>query len=185
MAKSLFAIEGKGPQFADEASCFIAPNAAIIGDVIIGRHVSVWFSATIRGDNETMTIGDDTNIQDGAVLHSDLGYPLSVGNGATIGHRAVVHGCHIGDNCLIGIGTIVMNGAVIGDNCLVGAGAIVTEGKQFPAGSLILGAPARLLRALTEDEISKLKGSAQHYVQNGQRFQGLEAVSDINEIHID
>jgi carbonic anhydrase/acetyltransferase-like protein (isoleucine patch superfamily) len=166
----LYALEGIEPTFDDEESVWIAHDASVIGRVFTGRNVGVWFGAVLRGDTEPIRIGDDSNIQEHAVLHTDLGYPLTVGKGCTIGHRAILHGCTIGDNSLIGMGAIVLNGARIGSNCLVGAGALVTEGKEFPDGSLIIGSPAKAVRQLDEDGIKRVRGSAAHYVENARRF---------------
>jgi carbonic anhydrase/acetyltransferase-like protein (isoleucine patch superfamily) len=156
-----YAIGGHAPQVP--ADSWVAPSADLIGDVRLGRGVGVWFGATIRADNTPILVGDDTNIQEGATLHSDPGAPLTIGRGCTVGHRAILHGCTIGDRVLIGMGAIVLNRAAIGDDCLVGAGALVTEGKAFPPGSLIVGAPARVARALTPDEITALARSADGY----------------------
>ncbi|RVB41043.1 gamma carbonic anhydrase family protein, partial [Mesorhizobium sp. M7A.F.Ca.CA.001.06.1.1] len=133
----LYAIDGTEPSFADADSNWIAPDATLIGDVRVGRNAGFWFGAVIRGDNEPIVIGADTNVQEHTVMHTDPGFPLTIGEGCTIGHRALLHGCTIGDNSLIGMGAIVLNGAKIGRNCLVGAGALVTEGKEFPDNSLI------------------------------------------------
>ncbi|MBO0904611.1 gamma carbonic anhydrase family protein [Jiella sonneratiae] len=149
---------------------FIAPNAQVIGRVRIGRGASVWFGAVIRGDNEWIEIGADTNIQDNAVLHSDLGSPLAIGAGCTIGHAAIVHGCQIGENVLIGMGATVLNGAKVGDRSIVGANAHVTEGKTFPESSLVVGAPAKVVRTLDAAAAEKLKESARHYRDNGRRY---------------
>ena len=159
------------------AGGWIAPSADVCGRVSLGEDVSIWFGAVVRADNEPMRIGACSNIQDGAVLHSDPGCPLTVGEGVTVGHRAVLHGCTIGDNCLIGIGAVVLNRAVIAADTLVGAGALVPEGKTFPAGVLLIGQPARVARTLTPDEIMGLRRSAAHYVANGRRFrEGLAEV---------
>ncbi|MCE7030507.1 gamma carbonic anhydrase family protein [Jiella avicenniae] len=156
---------------------FIAPNAQVIGRVRLGKGASVWFGAVIRGDNEWIEIGEATNIQDNAVLHSDAGLPLSIGAGCTIGHAAIVHGCTVADNVLIGMGATVLNGARIGRDSIVGANALVTEGKEFPDHSLIVGAPAKAVRTLDEAAAEKLRESARHYHRNGQRFSaGLKRV---------
>ncbi len=166
----LYAIEGAEPTFADRASNWIAPDANVIGNVRIGRDVSIWSGVTVRGDNEPIEIGEGTNVQESTVMHSDPGFPLTVGRGCTIGHRALLHGCTVGDNSLIGMGAIVLNGAQIGRNSLVGAGALVTEGKSFPDNSLIVGSPARVVRALDDEAVARLRASAEHYVKNGRRF---------------
>lgn len=166
----LYELDGKAPEFADEKSNWIAPDATIIGNVNIGRNVGIWFGTVIRGDNENITIGDDTNVQENTIMHTDPGLPLSIGEGCTIGHRALLHGCTIGNNSLIGMGAIILNGAKIGNNCLVGAGSLVTEGKEFPDNSLIVGSPAKAVRTLDDDAVNRLKLSAAHYVENARRF---------------
>jgi carbonic anhydrase/acetyltransferase-like protein (isoleucine patch superfamily) len=166
----LYALDGKAPRFVDADSNWVAPDATVIGDVRLGRNAGIWFGVVIRGDNEPITIGDDTNVQEHTVMHTDIGFPLTIGAGCTIGHRAMLHGCTIGDNSLIGMGAIVLNGARIGKNCLVGAGALVTEGKEFPDNSLIVGSPARVVRNLDDGAVAGLRGSAAHYVANGKRF---------------
>ena len=158
------------PDFADAGSVWIAPDASVIGKVILGANVGIWFGAVLRGDNDPIEIGDDTNIQEHTVIHTDLGYPVKVGKGCTIGHKALLHGCTIGDNSLVGMGAIILNGATIGKNCLVGAGALITEGKSFPDGSLILGSPAKAVRQLDDAAIEALRKSAAHYVENARRF---------------
>lgn len=165
---SRYALAGTEPSLLESA--FIAPGAHVIGDVRLGARVSIWFGAVIRGDDETITIDEDTNIQDGAILHSDPGSPLAIGARVTVGHRAVVHGCSIGDGTLIGMGAIILNGAVVGRNCLVGAGALITEGKSFPDGSLIVGSQAKLVRELDASMIAALGASAGGYVANANRF---------------
>ena len=149
---------------------FIAPTASVIGRVRVRAHASVWFSCVLRGDNEQIDIGERSNVQDGSVLHTDLGFPLTIGPNVTIGHKVMLHGCTIEADSLVGIGSIVLNGAVIPSRCIVGAGALVAEGKTFPAGSLILGAPARVVRELTDAEITMIGESADHYVENAARY---------------
>jgi carbonic anhydrase/acetyltransferase-like protein (isoleucine patch superfamily) len=151
-------------------SAFITESANIIGDVKIGQNASVWFGAVIRADNAPITLGAGSNVQENAVLHTDPGFPMVIGEGVTIGHQAMLHGCTVEDGALIGIQAVVLNGAVIGRNCLVGAGAIVTEGKVFPDNSLILGAPAKVVRELSEEQIAGLKRAAQSYVDRGERY---------------
>ena len=163
-----YALAGTGPDVAEDA--WIAPDAHVIGDVTLGAGVGVWFGAVLRGDNEPMAVGARTNVQEHAVVHSDPGFPARIGEDVTIGHRAIVHGCTIGDRTLVGMGAIVLNGARIGADCLVGAGALVTEGKAFPDGSLIVGAPARAVRELDETARAALLESAGHYVGNARRF---------------
>jgi carbonic anhydrase/acetyltransferase-like protein (isoleucine patch superfamily) len=152
------------------ASAWVAPGAAVIGQVTLGERASVWFNATLRGDNEPIAIGADSNIQEGAVLHTDEGIPLTVGEGVTVGHQAMLHGCTIGDGALIGMQAVILNRAVIGRECLVGAGALVTEGKVFPDGSLIVGAPAKVARALSHEERARLRDSAAHYARRQEYF---------------
>ncbi len=159
----LYAIGGQRPSVPDDS--WVAPSADLIGDVRLGREVGVWFGAVIRADNTPIIIGDRTNIQEGAMLHSDPGAPLTVGEGVTVGHHAILHGCTIGDNVLVGMGATVLNRAVVGADTLIGAGALVTEGKTFPAGSLLVGAPAKVARALSPDEIAGLRVSADHYAR--------------------
>ena len=165
---SLFRLGDKQPQLGENA--WVAPNATVIGDVRLGTEASVWWNATLRGDNDPIHIGARTNIQDGSVLHTDEGVPMHIGDDVTVGHLVMLHGCTIGDGALIGIGATVLNHAKIGRNCLVGAGAIVTEGKEFPDGSMILGSPAKAVRQLTPEQIEGLRLSAQHYVDNARRF---------------
>jgi carbonic anhydrase/acetyltransferase-like protein (isoleucine patch superfamily) len=147
------------------ASAYVAPEATLIGKVILGENASIWPGAILRGDNEPITIGAGSNVQDGAVMHTDPGFPLTIGENVTIGHQVMLHGCTIGDGCLIGIQSVIMNGAVIGKDCLVGAGALITEGKQFAERKLIVGAPARALRDLTEEDIEKMHRAAPGYVR--------------------
>lgn len=152
------------------ASAFVADSATLIGKVTVHERASVWFGTTIRGDNERITIGANSNVQEATVMHTDMGFPLTVGENVTIGHQAMLHGCTIGDGALIGIQAVILNGAKIGKGCLVGAGALVTEGKEFADHMLIIGSPAKAVRALTEEEIGRLQGNADNYVQRGQLF---------------
>ena len=149
---------------------FIAPNAAVIGNVTLHERSSVWFSCVLRGDAERIEVGAGSNIQDGAVLHADPGFPTLVGSNVTVGHKAMLHGCTIGDGSLVGIGAIVLNGANVGKNCLIGAGALVTEGMEIADGSMVLGAPAKIRRQFTEEEQAALGLNADHYVQNADRY---------------
>lgn len=151
-------------------SAFVAPNASVIGSVVLSENVSVWFGATLRGDNYTITLGKSSNVQEGAVLHTDPGLPLTVGENVTIGHQAMLHGCTIGDGSLIGIQAIILNGATIGNSCLIGAGAVVTERKTFPDRSLILGSPARVVRTLSDEEVANLLKAAEGYVERRAQF---------------
>lgn len=167
---TLYALEGVAPQTPGPGRFWVAPDAQVIGRVILGEEVSVWFGAVLRGDNEPIVIGRGSNIQEHAVLHTDPGAPLEVGADCTIGHRAILHGCRVGEGSLIGMGAIILNHARIGAGCLVGAGALVTERKEFPDFSLILGSPARVTRRLTEAEIEGLRRSAATYRANRLRF---------------
>lgn len=151
------------------ASAWVADSAQVMGRVVLGEQSSVWFGVVIRGDNETITVGRGTNIQENSVLHTDFGKPLVLGDNVTVGHQVTLHGCTVGDGSLIGIGAVVLNGAVIGKNCLVGAGALVTEGKTFPDGSMIIGSPAKAVRMLSPEQIEGLQASARIYIQNAQR----------------
>lgn len=161
-----------------DPSAWVADSAQVMGNVHLAADANVWFGTVIRGDNEPIRIGEGSNIQDGSVLHSDHGKPLTVGRHVTVGHGVMLHGCTVGDESLIGIGAVVLNGAVIGNNCLVGAGALVTEGKAFPDGSMIVGSPARVVRQLTPEQIEGLRQSARHYIENARRFQsGLKKLA--------
>lgn len=148
----------------------MAPDANIIGDIVLEEATSVWFGCTLRGDNERITIGAGSNVQENTVMHTDMGYPLTIGKGCTIGHKAMLHGCTIGDNSLIGMGATVLNGAKIGKNCLIGAGALITEGKVIPDGSLVMGAPGKVVRELDEAAIENLREAALGYQANMRRF---------------
>ena len=154
----------------DEGACFIAPDASVIGNVRLKHNASIWFGVVIRGDNDLITIGKNSNVQDLSVLHTDPGCPLTIGSNCTIGHKVMLHGCTIGDNSLIGINAVILNGATIGKNCLIGAGALITEGKTIPDGSLVLGSPGKVARELSATQIANLTASAEGYVKNGKRF---------------
>jgi carbonic anhydrase/acetyltransferase-like protein (isoleucine patch superfamily) len=156
-------INSMRPTLPADGSCWIAPSADVIGDVTLGRETGVWFGAVIRADNTPITIGARTNVQENAVLHSDPGIPLVIGDGVTVGHRAILHGCMIGNNVLVGMGATILNNVVIGDDCLIGAGALVTEGKTFPPGSLIVGVPAQVKRQLSPEAIADIRVSADGY----------------------
>jgi len=153
-----------------ELAAFIAPNATMIGNVELAKDSSVWFGAILRGDNDLISIGEATNVQDGTIIHTDDGIPLRVGARVTIGHAAILHGCTVGDESLVGIGAVLLNGSSIPRHCVVGARALVTEGKTFPERSLIIGSPARAIRTLTDEEIEGIRASAAHYVENARRF---------------
>jgi carbonic anhydrase/acetyltransferase-like protein (isoleucine patch superfamily) len=166
----LYALEDRVPHIADGA--WVAENATIIGSVRLAAGSSVWFNCVLRGDNDDLIVGENSNVQDGSVLHTDAGIKLVIGRGCTIGHQVMLHGCSIGDNSLIGIQSVVLNRAVIGRNSIVGAGSLVAEGKQFPDGVLLLGSPAKVVRELTAPEIQVLQYTSQIYVKNAQRFRG-------------
>lgn len=173
----VYALGESTPILPDNGRYWVAPDAQVMGKVRLGEDVSIWFGAVLRGDNALIDIGTGSNIQDGCICHTDADEPLAVGRNCTIGHRAILHACIIGDNTLVGMGATVLNRAVIGKNCLVGAHALVTEGKVFPDNSLIVGAPARVVRKLTEAEIERMRHSAERYVANAERFrQGLRAI---------
>ena len=165
----LYRLEDVSPQL-EGSGHFVAPNAAVVGNVILGDGASVWFSAVIRGDNEPIRIGARSNIQDGSVLHSDPGSPLTIGESVTVGHNATVHGCTVGDGTLVGINAVILNGAVIGRNCVIGANSLVPEGMEIPDGSLVMGVPARVKRELTAEEQALFSHNADHYVNNAVRF---------------
>ncbi|WP_420863571.1 gamma carbonic anhydrase family protein [Algirhabdus cladophorae] len=171
---SVYGLDGRGPVV--DGTAWIAPGAHVMGNVVLNAETSVWFGAVLRGDNELIEIGQGSNVQENSVLHTDIGYPLKTGRDCTIGHKAILHGCTLGDQVLIGMGATVLNGAVIGDNCLIGAGALITEGKEIPAGSLVVGTN-KVVRSLSETEIAGLKASATGYQMNAQRFaKGLELI---------
>ena len=165
---AVYSLNDVTPQIADET--WVAESASVIGNVIMHEGSSVWFGAVVRGDNEPILIGKRSNVQDGSVLHSDPGSPLNIGEGVTLGHQVMVHGCTIGDNTLIGIGATILNGAKIGKNCIIGAHALITEGKVIPDGSMVMGAPGKVVKQLTPPQIAMLQGSAEVYVQNAKRF---------------
>lgn len=173
---AIYQLDEDVPTVAESA--WVADSAEVIGRVALGEDVTVWFNSVLRGDTESLTIGARSNIQDASVLHADHGFPLVLGEGVTVGHKVMLHGCTVGDYSLIGIGAIVLNGAKIGKHCLVGAGALVTEGKEFPDGSLIVGSPARVIRPLSPEQIEGLKLSAAHYIENGRAYaRGLKKLA--------
>ena len=173
----IYALDERVPELPGPGRFWIAPDAHVIGSVRLADDVGIWFGATLRGDNELIVVGAGSNIQEGCVLHTDPGAPLTIGRDCTIGHKAILHGCTIGDNSLIGMGATVLNRARIGANCLVGAGALVTEGKEFPDNSLIVGTPARAIRVLDAATIAGLSESARRYVENWKRFsKGLKRI---------
>jgi carbonic anhydrase/acetyltransferase-like protein (isoleucine patch superfamily) len=173
----VFALDGIAPQLPADDSCWIAPDAYLIGKVSLGRDVSIWYGSILRGDNEPIVIGDGSNVQESCILHTDIGFPLKVGRGCTLGHRVMLHGCTVEDNCLIGIGATILNNATIGENSLIGAHTLITEGKVIPPGSLVMGSPGRVVRPLSEEEILRIVYNAKHYVENGRRYRtGLKSI---------
>jgi carbonic anhydrase/acetyltransferase-like protein (isoleucine patch superfamily) len=168
----IYALDGQAPELPEIGQYWLADTAVLIGRVRLSVDVSVWPGSVLRGDNEWIEIGPRSNIQDGCTIHTDMGFPLRVGSGCTVGHNVVLHGCRVGMNCLIGMGAVLLNGVKIGSSSIVGAGAIVTEGKDFPDGSLIVGAPARLVRKLDEKALNLIAWSADYYVQNYRRYAG-------------
>jgi carbonic anhydrase/acetyltransferase-like protein (isoleucine patch superfamily) len=171
----LYSLDGHRPELPPGGDAFIAPTAVLIGRVRIAPGASVWWGAVLRGDNEWIEVGPGSNVQDGCVLHTDMGYPLVIGPGCTVGHNAILHGCVLEENVLVGMGATVLNGARIGRNSLVGANAFVPEGRVIPEGSLVVGMPAKVVRPLTEEQIEGLRASAAGYVANGRRYAaGLE-----------
>ena len=164
----LYRLANLSPQLGPGA--WAAPSADLIGDVRLGARASVWFGAVLRGDNTRLILGDETNFQDGAIGHSDADFPLTIGARVTVGHQAILHGCTVADDCLIGMGARILNGAVIEPECIVGAGALITEGKNFERGSLIVGAPARAARQVTDEERQLLRASAAHYAEKARRY---------------
>lgn len=173
---AIYRLAQNTPEIAETA--YVAESAMVVGKVRLEEHASVWFNVSVRGDNELIHIGENSNVQEGAVLHTDIGYPMQIGNNVTVGHQAMLHGCTIGDGSLIGIQAVVLNGAKIGKNCLVGAGALVTEGKEFPDNSLIIGAPAKVVRTLSPEDIARMQAGTTSYVQRAQLFKtSLERIA--------
>lgn len=167
----VYRLGDKIPQLG--SGVWIAPNATVIGDVRLAENVSIWWNAVLRGDNDPVMIGANTNIQDGSVLHTDEGVPLALGRDITVGHMVMLHGCSVGDGSLIGIKSVILNGAVIGKNCLIGANTLIPEGKTIPDRSLVMGSPGKVVRELTDEQIARIAWSAQHYVQNAQRYRQM------------
>ncbi|WP_295195225.1 gamma carbonic anhydrase family protein [uncultured Brevundimonas sp.] len=167
---TIYALGDSKPQLPPQGEYWVAPSASVIGNVILQSNASVWFGAVLRGDNDPITVGPDSNIQDGSVLHTDMGSPLTLGRGVTVGHKAMLHGCEVGDYSLIGIGAVVLNGVKIGRNCIIGANALITEGKIIPDNSLVMGQPGKVVRERDPAHIAVLQMSAEHYVQNWKRF---------------
>jgi carbonic anhydrase/acetyltransferase-like protein (isoleucine patch superfamily) len=173
---AIYELDGVAPQLA--AGAWVADSAQVIGDVRLGENASIWFGAVLRGDSDSLTVGSNSNVQDGSVLHADPGCPLVLGENVTVGHQVMLHGCTVGDGSLIGIQSVILNRARIGKNSIVGAGSVVTEGKAFPDNALILGSPAKVVRILDDESAAKFKASADHYVENSQRFaRGLKRIA--------
>ncbi len=166
----IYSLSDKQPAIA--ASAWIAPNATLIGDIRLAEHSSIWWNAVLRGDNEPISIGENSNIQDGSVLHTDPGAPLTVERNVTVGHLVMLHGCAIGEGSLIGIKSVILNHAVIGKHCLIGANTLIAEGKVIPDRSLVMGSPGKIVRELTDEEVARIAGSSQRYVANAQRYAG-------------
>jgi carbonic anhydrase/acetyltransferase-like protein (isoleucine patch superfamily) len=164
----IYALGDEQPRFLGDY--YIADNAVVAGKVLLHNNASVWFNVVIRGDNELITIGENSNVQDGSVLHTDLGYPLTIGRDVSIGHMVMLHGCTIGDESLVGIKAVVMNGAVVGKNCLIGANTLIPERKVIPDGSLVLGSPGRIIRQLTDADIATIRANTWHYIDNFKRY---------------
>lgn len=177
----IYSYLNKTPEFASPFNGWVADSAQVIGDVYLGHQASVWFGAVIRGDNERIHIGNYSNVQENSVIHTDEGIAVTIGNHVTIGHLAMLHGCEIGDNSLIGIGAVILNNAKIGKNCIIGAKALVTEGKEIPDNSLVMGAPAKVVKTLTDEQAQMITASAVHYAIHCQTFKdGLQAISQPN-----
>ncbi len=173
---ALYELDDARVETAGEGRCWVAPNAIVLGKVAIEEDASVWFGAVLRGDNELIRIGKRSNVQDGSVLHTDPGYPLTIAEDCTIGHMVMLHGCTIGARSLIGIGSIIMNGVKIGEECLIGANTLIPEGKEIPPRSMVLGAPGKVIRQLSEEDVKRFGGAAGRYVANWKRYaKGLKA----------
>ena len=166
----IYNLGDKKPKLPADGSYWVAPNAHVIGNVILGNDVGIWFGSVLRGDNDVIQLGNQTNIQENTIIHVDPNTPVNIGNNCTIGHNAIIHGCKIGNNTLIGMGAIILNNAKIGNNCLVGAGALVTENKEFEDGSMIIGSPAKAIKKLSQDMINDMTRSSKHYVSNFKKF---------------
>ncbi|WP_373331691.1 gamma carbonic anhydrase family protein [Thiopseudomonas alkaliphila] len=165
----LYALNENTPEI--DPSAWVAETAVVIGKVRLAQDSSVWFGAVLRGDNELIQIGVGSNVQDGAVMHTDMGYPLTLGQHVTVGHNAMLHGCSVGDGSLIGINAVILNGAIIGKNCIIGANTLIAEGKEIPDNSLVVGSPGKVVKQLTEQQVTQLKLNATHYVENAKRYQ--------------
>lgn len=174
----IYQLGTRNPQVAPDA--YVAPGAHLIGSVVLEAGASVWFNVVLRGDNDELRVGERSNVQDNSVLHTDDGIPLTIGRGCTIGHMVMLHGCSIGDNTLVGIGSVILNRARIGANCLIGARSLITEGKEIPDNSMVMGSPAKVVRTLTPEEVQRLQWSAQVYVDNAKRFRSqLEIITQL------
>lgn len=173
---AIYTLGERQPSLGSDA--WIAPNATVIGDVRLGDKASIWWNAVLRGDNDTITIGAESNIQDGSVLHADAGVPLTLGTRVTVGHLVMLHGCIVGDETLIGIKSVILNKAVIGRHCIIGANSLIPEGKVIPEHSLVMGSPGKVVRQLTDEEVARLRLAAQGYVDNAQRYRALLAQTD-------
>ncbi len=174
---TVYSLGGVTPTFPEEGQYWIAPTASVIGRVVLKTNASIWFGAVLRGDNDPILIGENSNVQDNSVLHTDLGKPLTIGANVTVGHKVMLHGCTIGDGSLIGIGAIVLNGARIGAGCLIGAGSLIPEGKEIPDHSLVMGSPGRVVRTLSPEQAAGISAGAVHYVENWKRYRaGLAAL---------
>ena len=174
---AIYALDGVAPELPEEGAYWIAASADVIGRVRLERNASIWFNAVLRGDNELILVGEGSNVQDGCVLHTDMGSPLTIGRSCTIGNQAMLHGCTIGENSLVGIGATILNNAVIGKNCLIGAHTLIPEGKVIPDNSLVMGAPGKVVRELDETAIERLTKAASNYVRNWQRFaKGMQGI---------
>lgn len=166
---AIFELEGMKPALPSSGNYWVAENAQVMGNVILQENASVWYGAVVRGDNDPITIGENSNIQDGSVLHTDIGMPLTIGRDVTVGHMVMLHGCTIGDETLIGIGSTILNGAKIGRNCIIGAHALIPEGKEIPDNSLVMGAPGKVVKEVSEHQTQVIRMSAHHYVENWKR----------------
>lgn len=167
---NVYTLGAATPNLPRSNEYWIAPNAIVIGAVTLKHNASIWFGVTVRGDNDPIVIGENSNVQDGSVLHTDLGFPLSIGANVTVGHMVMLHGCAIGDNSLIGVGAVILNGARIGRNCLIGAGVLITEGKEIPDNSLVMGAPGKVVREVSPAQAAMMTAGAAHYVENWKRY---------------
>jgi carbonic anhydrase/acetyltransferase-like protein (isoleucine patch superfamily) len=167
---SVYNLGNVTPELPNDDEYWIAPSASVMGRVILKKNASVWWNATLRGDNDPIVVGENSNVQDGSVLHTDTGSPLTIGANVTVGHMVMLHGCTVGDNSLVGIGSIVLNGAVIGKNCLIGANCLITEGKEIPDNSLVMGAPGKVVREVSAQQAMVLAGGSAHYVENWKRY---------------